>query len=243
MSVLFDLAFGGRAPRAVRTRRVIAVASLALASCAHRGGHIPYARAGFVAPTLQTSGAMEQDLPLGPLDRVRIDVFRVADLSGEYRVGADGTLELPLIGRVSVRDQTPEQVARALERRYGQRYLNNPNITVQVLDSGQRNITVEGGVNQPGIYQTNGTTTLLGAIALAKGVHADDANPRQVAVFRKVNGNTMAAAFDLVAIRHGDTADPSIFPGDTIVVNTSGTRAWFRDLLQAVSTLAIFTKI
>lgn len=216
---------------------------LALSACTTRGGDIPYAPANFVAPTPVTTGELAQDLPLGPLDLIRVTVFRVPDLSGDYRIGADGELDMPLVGRINVRNQTPDQVATQLEKRYSEKYLNNPDITIRVVDSGQRNITVEGGVNSPGVFQLNGSTTLLTAIALAKGVNAQDANSRRVAIFRKVGGQATAAAFDLIDIRRGKMENPLVYPGDTIVVETNSTRSLFRDLLQVLPTLAVFATL
>ena len=116
-------------------------------------------------------------------------------------------------------------------------------ITIRVVDSGQRNITVEGGVNNPGVFQLNGSTTLLTAIALAKGVNAQDANPRRVAIFRKVGGQSAAAAFDLIDIRRGKMENPVVYPGDTIVVESNSLRSLFRDLLQVLPTLAVFSTL
>ena len=76
-----------------------------------------------------------------------------------------------------------------LERAYGERYLNNPEITVRVISTNMTNITIEGGVNAPGIYALPGKTTLLGAIAMAKGIEPNIANPKRVAIFRKQQGN------------------------------------------------------
>lgn len=215
----------------------------ALSACTTRGGDIPYAPTGFAAPTPETIGELAQDLPLGPLDLIHVTVFRVPDLSGDYRVGADGELDMPLVGKINVRDQTPDQVATRLEQRYGERYLNSPDIKIRVVDSGQRNITVEGGVNNPGVFQLNGSTTLLTAIALAKGVNAQDANPRRVAIFRKVGGQSTAAAFDLIDIRRGKMENPVVYPGDTIVVESNSLRSLFRDLLQVLPTLAVFSTL
>ena len=222
---------------------VVCLAVTALAACTTRGGDIPYAPAGFTAPTPGTTGDLAQDLPLGPLDLIRVTFFRVPDLSGEYRVGADGQLNMPLVGKVNVRDLTPDQVAKQLEADYGVRYLNNPDITIRVVDSGQRNITIEGGVNSPGVFQLNGSTTLLTAIALAKGVNVQDANPRRVAIFRKVAGQSTAAAFDLIDIRRGKMQNPLVYPGDTIVVESNSLRSVFRDLLQILPSLAVFSRI
>ncbi len=222
-------------------RALLALAVLALGGCATRGGHLPYDNgASLGVPDRPAPADAAYDVPLGPLDVLRITVFRVPELSGEYQVDAKGVVALPLVGAVSVRDLGSDGLAAELRQRYGAHYLNNPDITVRVLTSNGSNITVEGGVNQAGIYTLPGKTTLLGAIALARGVSQDNGNPRRIAIFRKVGGRTAAAAFDLISIHKGEMADPLVYPGDTVVVDSNQLRQLYRDLIQTLPAVAVF---
>lgn len=218
-------------------------AATLLSGCETRGGHIPYDPPNFGAPDRPDAARTSYEVPLGPLDVLHITVYRVTELTNDYQVDARGMIDLPLIGTVNVRDQNPDQFARMLETMYGERYLQDPDITVRVLNTNQLNVTVEGGVNAPGIYALPGRTTLLGAIALARGLSPYDSNAKRVAIFRKQNGQTVAAAFDLTAIRHGDMVDPVVYPGDTIVVDGARIRSIYRDLLQVIPVLAIFSNL
>lgn len=203
-----------------------------------RGGPIPYDVA-LAAPDARTSSTT-YDWALGPLDVVDVKVFQVPDLSGEYQVGANGALELPLVGSVPVEGQTPSQFANTLERLYSRRYLNDPDISVRIIETAQRNVVVEGGVTVPGVYPLEGETSLLGAIALARGVAPETGNARRVAIFRQVEGQRMAAAFDVVAIRRGEMANPLVYPGDTIVVDANSSRSAYRDIIQLLPIVALF---
>ncbi|MEO7247513.1 MAG: polysaccharide biosynthesis/export family protein [Novosphingobium sp.] len=224
--------------------RCVAVAgAMLLAGCESRGGKLAYDPPGFDQPDHQLVTNPAYDIPLGPLDIVRINVFRVAEISGEYQVDGAGLVKLPLIGEVSVRDQNASQFGRTLEKIYSAKYLNNPDITVRVVNTNQLNVTIEGGVNAPGIYALPNRTTLLGAIALAKGVVTGEANPKRVGIFRKRDGKTLAAAFDIVSIRHGEMVDPQVYPGDTIVVDGSKTRAIYRDILSTLPMIAVFRSL
>lgn len=214
-----------------------------LAACAKRGGTIPYAPADFGPPAIVQSDELAYDLPLGPLDMLRINVFRVPELTGDYQVDAQGVLDLPLIGNLNVREFTPQQLGAELERRYSAEYLKNPEITVRVTATNNNSITVEGGVNNAGIFPLPGKTTLVGAVALARGISVNDANPRRVVIFRKNNGKTLAAAFDLVSIRRGEMEDPMVFPGDTVVVDSSTIRPIYRDLMAAMPLATLFTQL
>lgn len=218
---------------------------LLVAACSSgRGGSLPYDdQASLPAPDRLGSDSAAYDIPLGPLDVLRITVLRVPDLSGEFQVDAFGNIDLPLIGSVSVRDQRPDEFATRLEQLYGARYLNNPDVTLRVISGNGSNIVVEGGVYNPGVYALPGKTTLLGAIAIAKGVSEENGNPRRVAILRKRDGQTIAAAFDLVDIRHHKAVDPLVYPGDTVVVDSDNLRKTYRDLMQSLPLVAIFSRL
>jgi polysaccharide export outer membrane protein len=100
-------------------------------------------------------------------------------------------------------------------------------------------VTVDGAVKQAGTFPVGGPTSLMQAVALAGGT-TEDANARRVAVFRTIGGQRQAAAFDLAAIRHGQSQDPQIYPGDIVVVDGSSVKTGFKKVLQTIPLLAIF---
>ena len=79
-------------------------------------------------------------------------------------------------------------------------------------------VTVDGAVIKPGIFPITGKMSLLQAIALAEGL-SKIADPTGVVVFRQVNGQRMAARFDLKQVRGGRTADPNLVAGDIVMVD------------------------
>lgn len=216
------------------------IATVGLAGCVSRGGPVPYDPPGFGTPDPAATGVLDGGLPVGPLDELKVTVFRVPDLSGTYIVGADGVVELPLIGKIAAANHSTEDLARQIESLYGARYLQNPDVTVQTVTSNQRLITVEGGVGVPGNYPLNGKSNLLAAIAAARGIDPQNGNPRRVVVFRRIEGRMNAAAFDLVDVRRGTMANPDIYPGDIVVVDGNSVRSIYRDIIQTLPILALF---
>lgn len=233
---------GAGRSRLIRAAMLL-LGAMSIASCATRGGDIPYAPVGFGLPDRASINTLPYTIPLGPLDQIKINVFRVPDLSGDYQVGGDGMLVMPLIGSVDVRDMSAEQAAGVLEQRYAAKYLNSPSITLRVVTTSQRDVVVEGGVRNPGVFPINGSTTLLGIIAQAKGINPDDGNARRVAIFRRIDGRMAAAAFDVIDIRRGKMEDPRVYPGDTVVVDSSSLRSIYRDVITALPTLTIFNAL
>ena len=59
-----------------------------------------------------------------------------------------------------------------------------------------------------------------------------------VVIFRTVKGEKLAALYDVKAIRHGQYADPEVFPNDVVVVGDNTARRYFKDLLQVVPIIA-----
>lgn len=214
-----------------------------LSGCASRGGPIAYDPPGFTAPDQGSSALLTQDSVLFPLDELKVTVFRVEDLSGTYQVSVDGFVEMPLIGRVDVRNMSASQLSGELEARYSQRYLQNPDITVQVLKSPNRTFTVDGGVAAPGVYPLAGKSNLISAVASAGGVSLESGNARRIAILRKIDGETQAAAFDLVAIRRGEMANPDVYPGDLVIVDGNALRSIYRELLATIPLLAVFNSL
>lgn len=109
---------------------------------------------------------------LGPGDSIRISVFQNPNLSLETRVGEDGAITYPLIGRVSVGGGTlaaaEQTIARALE---AGNYLREPQVTVLLLLTRSSQVSVLGLVNRAGRYPLDTVNTRVSEmIAIAGGV-------------------------------------------------------------------------
>lgn len=222
---------------------VLIAAATSVGGCAgRRDSAIPYdvSAQEFRAPDVETVAPPPSQQRIGPLDRVRVTVFQVADLSGEFTVDANGNIDFPLIGSVAAQGLTPPELSQQIAQRLSQRYLRSPSVQAAFIEQQQQTITVDGSVRQPGVVPIRGTTTLLRAVALGRGT-AEDADPRRVYVFRTIGGRRMAAGFDLAAIRRGQAEDPVIYGNDIVVVDGSRARALYRDVLSAIPLVGLFT--
>jgi len=220
---------------------VAVAAALLLAGCAsQRGGPIAYDDAGtFEAPDPPAVATLETDYRIAPMDTVTVKIFRLPDLSGEYQVDLTGQISLPLIGEVKAVNMTTAQLDSTLTEKFSEKYLENPDVSVGVKESASRNITVDGAVSKSGAFPARGTLSLMQAVALAGGL-TDDANPRRIAVFRQIEGQRQAAAFDLVSIRRGEMPDPKIYPGDIIVVDGSSVKSTYKRIMNSLPVISIF---
>jgi polysaccharide biosynthesis/export protein len=224
-------------------RCALAIAgAAALAACAGtRGGPIPYDRQ-LAEPDAPTVVPLEAGYKIAPMDKLAIKVFKMEDLSGDYDVDLAGHISLPLIGELDAANLTTAELDDALTRKLGEKYLENPDVSVALKQSVGRMVTLDGAVREPGSYPVMRNLTLIQAVAMAKGV-TEDSNPRRVAVFRTINGKRQAAAFDLVDIRRGQATDPAIYPGDIIVVDGSAIKELQKQILQGLPILSIFSPL
>lgn len=221
---------------------VLAIGLAMLTGCGTtRDKKMTYNPQGFTAPdVLPTSGTLT-NYHLGVGDVVTVTVFNVDTLSGEKQIDAAGNLNMPLVGTISAVDKTAQELEKELTDKLGARYLRNPQVTVALKTAVARTVTVDGSVSQPGIYPVPDRTTLLKTIAMARGT-AQGANPKKVVVFRQINGQRNAAAFDLTSIRDGIDPDPIIYANDIVIVDGKEINPAWVALLQTVPLVSLFTR-
>ena len=225
---------------AVAPLLIASAATSLLFGCADsRGGPIAYDVAGFGIPDSPKLVPLEAGYKIAPMDTVSVKVFKMPDLTGDYEVDLAGHISMPLIGEVSAYDLTTAQLDDALTRKLGEKYLENPDVSVGVKSSTRRSVTVDGAVNRSGSFPVNGPTTLMQAVAAAGGAR-EDANIRRVAIFRTIGGQRQAAAFDLQDIRRGASKDPEVYAGDIVVIDGSAIKALQKQLLQTLPMISIF---
>jgi polysaccharide export outer membrane protein len=171
---------------------------------------------------------------IGPFDLLQINVFQVPELSQKVRVNSEGFISLPLIGAVQVNGLTSQQMEDLLAKILGEKYLQDPQVSVFIEEYTSQRVTVEGAVTKPGVYSVQGRTTLLQAIASAQGTN-DVANRTGIKLFRSTgDSNRKIFYYDIDAIRQGISPDPEIHADDIIVVEESGTKVFWREFSNYV---------
>lgn len=112
---------------------------------------------------------------IGPKDVISVTIFNEESMSRpSLTVDAEGTVDMPNIGRVAVGGLTARQVEDALVKRYSGAYLINPSISVIVKEFRNMIVYVQGAVKTAGAVELRGNPTLLAALTEA-GSFASDA--------------------------------------------------------------------
>ncbi len=119
---------------------------------------------------MAVEGSSGQVYRVGMEDRLRVRIFGVEELSGEYRVNGAGNILMPLVGEVAVSGLSLSEVERAIADAYDEEYLRNPQVTVEVTEYRSQQFTVIGAVANPRVYSVSRQTTLIEAIAMAGGL-------------------------------------------------------------------------
>lgn len=217
-----------------------ALFGLVLQGCASRP--VPLAETGEKAYALIPAQGQDPnghlEYQIGALDVLTISVFQEKDLSlEEVPVDASGNIIFPLIGQIEVAGKSSAEVSKMIASRLGERFLVNPQVSVLIKTSVSQKVTVDGEVKEPGVYPMQGNTSLIQAVAMAKG-SSSIADLQQVVVFRTIGNTRYAAMFDLAAIQTGRASDPQIRGDDIVIVGLSSKRAFMRDLLALAPTIA-----
>lgn len=115
--------------------------------------------------------AAELSYKLGAQDRLRIQVYEWPALTGEFTVGADEHISLPLIGDVRVSGMQPSDLAREISSRLRAKasLTDLPDTAVGVAQ--YRPFYVIGGVERSGEYAYRPGMIVLNAVSIAGGAY------------------------------------------------------------------------
>jgi polysaccharide biosynthesis/export protein len=154
-------------------------------------------------------------------DLLDLNVFDTPELSAKLRVDEHGAVTLPLAGAVSVGGLTAEQAAHVIEDflRAGN-ILNEPHVSVTILEYSTQGVTVVGEVKNPGVYPLLGSHGVIDLISAAGGAttaagkavtitHRDDPKHPEIVTVESRPGTSAALNVD-------------VRPGDTIMVAHAG---------------------
>jgi polysaccharide export outer membrane protein len=151
-----------------------------------------------------TGGAAVGDYRFGIADKVRLTVFNEPTLSGEFTVGSNGMLSLPLVGDLAVQGKSTGEVIKMVTTLLADGYLRDPRVSIDVLT--YRPFFILGEVTKPGEYPYSNGLTVMNAVATASGFSYRASKKK---VFIKRAGEAVEKRYEL-------TPDLEVKPGDTI---------------------------
>jgi polysaccharide biosynthesis/export protein len=152
------------------------------------------------------------DYRLVPGDKLRIEVYKDAQVSQNVQIRPDGKISLPLANDIPAAGRTPTELRDAITESL-RAYINNPTVTVMVVETVPPVIYVMGEVNTPGPQPLVGRLDVLQALSAAGGFK-DFAKTKDI----KIRRGSQILRFNYKDSVSGRTAPLYLQPGDTIIV-------------------------
>lgn len=158
-----------------------------------------------------------------------------------YLVSNNKTINLPVLGEISVVNKTAFDLENYLEERLElEGHLINPNVTVRLLNA---KFTVLGEVRAPGTYTfTEKNINFLQAIGLA-GDLTIDGNRKDILLIRESDGQRTTTKLDLTSASFLISPYQNIQPNDVIIVNPNSKKVRSAGLVGNISTVLSIASI
>lgn len=161
----------------------------------------------------------DNDYRMGTGDVLRITVYGQPDLATEARVGDSGNISFPLIGDVRMAGVTPAQGETEIAQRLSKGgFINEPFVTLNVVQYRGQQVSVLGRVNRPGRHTLEKVSRVTDVLALAGGIAADGADT--ITLVRTRDGKPEYRDIDMIALFQpgGEASNEMVQDGDIVNV-------------------------
>lgn len=132
-------------------------------------------------------------------DTIEMTILQEPDMNSKLRVAIDGSVHLPLIGKIDAAGRSIGELQAMLYERYDREFLVNPQIALLISDYAERRVRVRGKVNKPGfvLIPPEEEFTIMDVIAAAGDITASG-NERKVELHSlDAEGNSRIRVVDL----------------------------------------------
>jgi len=155
---------------------------------------------------------------IGPEDLLYIHVWKEEALSRTVPVRMDGKISLPLIDDIQAAGFTARQLKEILTQKIKE-FVENPNVSVTVIEANSFKVYVSGQVRSPGVYRLRSETSILQIIPMVGGF-TEWANQKKILIIRKEDGKEKRITVNYKKIVKGEDLGSNIIlkAGDTIIV-------------------------
>jgi polysaccharide export outer membrane protein len=200
-------------------QRLMIVAVVMLMLCGSAFGQLAPATASPQQQQPPLSASPGSDVPIGPRDVLEIRVLQDPTMNTRAIVGDDGRITLALIGKVDLAGLSATQAEARIKSLLEVKLLNRADVSVQIVEAGNKPISVIGMVTHPGRIGATGSITLMQAVTQAGGLA--QGYGRMLYVLRTgTNGLSEQIAIDVEDLLINGNPDLNIplFPNDVVNV-------------------------
>ena len=150
-------------------------------------------------------------------DTFDVKVYGETDLSGNYRVNAEGTITMPLAGVIKVLGLTQTEAGKRISDRLADGILRNPQVIVTMKELASKKIYIIGQVAKPGTFSYTPLMNVLEAITGAGGF-TPLAAKNDTTITRSEDGKKTIVKIPVEEIGEGKAKNVYLKPGDIINV-------------------------
>lgn len=165
----------------------------------------------------------EAKMPLGPGDKLELTIFFGSrESKATYTLDASGQVDVQYIGAVHAGGKIVNDVKAEIVERLKDGYINDPIVSLTVVEVNSRRLSVLGQVSRSGTIRFTPGMTIVEAIAQSGGF-SPMARKNMVKVTRFLDGRKETYKIPVEMIGEGKRPNFPVMPGDEIFVPE---RAW-----------------
>lgn len=165
----------------------------------------------------------ETKMPLGPGDKLELTIFFGShDSKATYTLDGSGQIDVQYIGPVHAGDKVVGDVKAEIRERLKDGYINDPIVSLTVVEVNSRKLSVLGQVGRSGTIRYTRGMTIVEAIAQSGGF-SPMARKNMVKVTRFIEGRKETYKIPVEMIGEGKRPNFPVMPGDEVFVPE---RAW-----------------
>jgi polysaccharide export outer membrane protein len=173
-----------------------------------------------IAPSEPQATRVSPEYIVGTQDRLAITVVDEPNLTRVVTVGSDGGFDYPFIGLVKATGQTVRAIQQDITTRLKEKYLRNPQVSIEVESYRSQVVYVWGQVKVPGSVSLMGNITLTEALARAGSPTADAGTYIEINRRARAGGDGKPAPerISMADLQSGRAQEIQLSDGDTVFV-------------------------
>ncbi len=156
---------------------------------------------------------------LGPEDVIQVVVWKDDSLTRTVIIRPDGKISLPLVGEVHAAQLTPGELANEVRKSLKKYYLEQPEVSIIVMEINSLSFFVLGEVVIPGKHILRRETTVLQALSLVGGFK-EYADTKNILLLRREGSIEKRIKINYKNLVSGANQEDNLFlkAGDTLIV-------------------------
>lgn len=185
--------------------------------------------------TIPAEIAEQSSFTFGNGDKISVVVYQHTDLNSDLIIAPDGSITLPLVGRLEIAGLSYEEGVAAIESGVHE-YYAKATVTVNLVSITSQKVYVVGEVTSPGVLQLTGDMPLFEAVTRAGGINTS-AKTKNLLLIRQGEEGGELFMIDLDLLLSGDASQNIAMRAEDILVVPTKTIVQIERFFRQISTI------